>query len=116
MTPKRDEISVLVANPQAMARELLTGALNRYGKYDPVYCATTSQEVIEIVKSAVVNVALISVTLADGPLSGFGALRQIRECSPEVRSVVLLEVSERNLIVDAFRSGAKGVFALSQSG
>ena len=29
--------------------------------------------------------------LADGPLSGFGALRQIRESSPDVKSVILLD-------------------------
>lgn len=116
MTLRRDGISVLVANPQAMARELLMGALNRNKKYHPIHCATTPQEILDVVKSNAVNVALISATLADGPLSGFGALRQIRECSPEVRSVILLNAPERNLVVDAFRAGAKGVFSLSQSG
>lgn len=98
-----------------MARELLVAALNRNRQFHVVDGCTTAQEVLEAAKSADLNVALISATLADGPLSGFGALRQIRECSPHVKSVILLENREHNLIVDAFRAGARGVFCLSQS-
>ena len=118
MTSRRGDISisVLIANPQAMARELLMAALNRHAKFHVVHCATTAQEVLDVVKSSVVNVALISATLADGPHSGLGALRQIRDCSPQVRSVILLNTHERKLVVDSFRAGAKGIFSLSQSG
>ena len=61
------------------------------------------------------DVALITATLADGPLSGFGALRQIRESNPEVKTVILLNAPEHNLVVDAFRAGAKGVLVMSSS-
>jgi DNA-binding NarL/FixJ family response regulator len=63
-----------------------------------------------------VNVALISSTLADGPYSGLGALRKIRECSPRVRTVIVLNAHERKLVVAAFRAGASGIFSFSQSG
>lgn len=115
MPGKQRDISVLIATPHSMARELLIGALNRQGHFRVVDSATTSQEVLEAAKSADLDVALVSATLADGPLSGFGALRQIRECSPEVKSVILLESREHNLVVDAFRAGARGIFCLSQS-
>lgn len=115
MTSKRSNISVLVANPHSMARELLVGALNRHGNFEVVDSATTALEVLEGVKSANPNVVLITATLADGPLSGLGALRQIREYFQDVRSVILLDAPERNLVVDAFRAGARGVFFLSQS-
>ena len=65
--------------------------------------------------SAHVDVALISATLADGPLSGLGVLRQICESSPQVKSVILFYGTERHLVVDSFRAGAKGVFCLSES-
>ena len=66
-------------------------------------------------QSAHVDVALITATLADGPLSGFGVLRQICECAPRVKSVILFDSPERHVVVDSFRAGAKGVFCLSQS-
>jgi DNA-binding NarL/FixJ family response regulator len=62
-----------------------------------------------------VDVALIRATLADGPLSGIGVLRQMRECCPELKSIVLLDNPEPHLVVDAFRAGAKGVFCPAQS-
>jgi len=97
-----------------MTGELLSQALNRRCGFRVVASATTSQKVIQAVQSADVDVALISATLADGPLSGLGALRQLRECSPRVKSIVLLENPEPNLVVSAFRAGAKGVFCPSQ--
>ena len=98
-----------------MSRELLIEALKRQACFNVVDSVTTSQEAIKVACSSNVDVALISATLADGPLSGFGALRRIRECRPDVRSVILHDGREQNLVVDAFRAGARGVFSLSQS-
>jgi DNA-binding NarL/FixJ family response regulator len=115
MVGKRSKISVLFASQHAMTRELLMGALNRHNQFHVVAEAASSHEVVKAVKSAGVNVALIAVNLVDGPLSGFGALRQIRESSPEVKSVILYYSPERHMVVDAFRAGARGVFCLSQA-
>ena len=91
------------------------GALKRHKHFHVFDSATTAQEAVEAVKSANPDVALISMTLSDGPLSGFGALRQIRELAPDVKSVLLFYTHERNLVVDAFRAGARGVFCISES-
>jgi len=115
VTPKRSSISVLIANPHSMARELLMGALKRHRHFNVVDSATTSHEVLDAVQKVGPNVALITATFADGPLSGFGALRQIRESCPDVKTVILLNAPERGLVVDAFRAGARGVFVLSSS-
>lgn len=115
MTEMRKDVSVLIATQQSMARELLMEALKRRSNFKIVASATTPREVLEAVKTEVVDVALIGATLSDGPLSGFGTLRQIRETSSDVKCVILLDSREHNLVVDAFRAGAKGVFCLSQS-
>src|ERR1039457_1642059 len=115
MVGKRSKISVLFASQHAMTRELLMGALNRRNQFHVVAEAASSQEVVKAGKSAGVNVALIVLNLDDGPLSGWGALRQIRESCPEVKSVILYYNPERHMVVDAFRAGARGVFCLSQA-
>jgi DNA-binding NarL/FixJ family response regulator len=115
MRCKQTKISVLVASPHAITRELLIGALNRHTSFQVVAGAATAQEALNVVRSTAVDVALIGASLAEGPLSGFGALRQIREFSPELKSVILFYSPERHLVVDAFRAGAKGVFCLSQA-
>ncbi len=91
------------------------GALNRHNYFHVVAGATTAQEVLEVVQSKDVHVALISATLADGPLSGLGVLRQIGEFAPKVKSVILFYSPERHLIVNAFRAGARGVSYLSEN-
>jgi DNA-binding NarL/FixJ family response regulator len=115
MRNKRDDIVVFVASPHSITRELLIGALNRHEGFRVVDGAATTQEALDVLQSTPVNVALIGASLADGPLSGFDALRQISELYPEVKSVILFYSHERHLIVDAFRGGARGVFCLSQA-
>jgi DNA-binding NarL/FixJ family response regulator len=117
MTSRRNDISisVLFASPHAMTREVMMKALNRHRHFQMVVGAATGQEVLKAVQSTKVDVALIGATLADGPLSGLGTLQQIRECSPEVKPVILFYGPERHLVVDAFRAGARGVFCLSQA-
>jgi DNA-binding NarL/FixJ family response regulator len=56
------------------------------------------------------DVLLISVRLADGLIAGFRALRMVRENSPATRCVLLLDEWTQDLVVDAFRGGASGVF------
>jgi DNA-binding NarL/FixJ family response regulator len=115
MTIIRKIVSVLIAHGNAMTGELLAGALNRQPHIRVTARANTSEEVLESIQSTALDVALISATLADGPLSGLGALRQMRECCPELKAVVLVESPDPSLIIDAFRAGAKGVFCPSRS-
>ena len=43
------------------------------------------------------------------------ALRQLREIRPNLRAIMLLDSPDPQLVVDAFRAGAKGVFCPSQN-
>jgi DNA-binding NarL/FixJ family response regulator len=115
MTSKQNAISVLFASPNAVTRELFIQGLNRHQRFRVVAGVTSAAEILDAVQSKDVDVALISATLADGPLSGVGVLRQLYEHSPKVKSVILFYTPERHLVVDAFRAGATGVFCLSQS-
>jgi DNA-binding NarL/FixJ family response regulator len=115
MEVEHSPISVLIASKTAMAGELIAAALNRQSRFRVVTSVITDREVLGAARSVDVDVALISATLADGPLSGFEALRHLRECSPDVKTVLLLDDPEPNLVIDAFRAGARGIFCPSQS-
>lgn len=115
MAAERNLISVLIASKTAMVGELFSGALNRQPRFRVVASVTTAQEVLEAAQSVPFDVALISTTLAEGPLSGFAALRHLRECAPDVKAILLLDNPEPNLVFDAFRAGVKGIFCPSQS-
>jgi len=115
MIAKGRVVSILIATADTMVGELLSGALNRRGSFRVVAQASTAQEVFDVAQSANLDIVLVSVTLADGPLSGLGVLREMHESYPEVKLIVLLNGLEGNLVVDAFRAGARGVFRPSQS-
>lgn len=60
------------------------------------------------------EVALVSEGLADGSLSGYRVLSDLRKTYPETRVIVLLRSDREDLLVDAFRAGAKGVFCRTE--
>jgi len=110
----QSRIRVLVATPRAMSGELLASAFKKHPKFELVARVATGAEALQIAQSLPVDVALIDHTLDDGPLSGIGTVRQLRECCPKVKSVILFSNPEPRLFIDGFRSGAKGVFCQAQ--
>jgi DNA-binding NarL/FixJ family response regulator len=116
MRSSQREISILTVCAHTMTCELYSQALNRRSGFHVVGRATSVSEALRIVQTTEVQVALISTSLQDGPSSGIQALQQIRECSPNVKSVMLFEQSEAHMVVTAFRAGAKGVFCSTQDG
>jgi DNA-binding NarL/FixJ family response regulator len=115
MNSNASDISLLLAYANAMSGELLAEALGRHPSFLVAGRAATVSEVLALVQSMPVDVALIGTSLQDGPLSGFAALRKLHECRPEIKSIMLTDNAEPSLVVDAFRAGAKGVFCPSQS-
>jgi two-component system, NarL family, nitrate/nitrite response regulator NarL len=103
-------IRVLIADETAMGCQLLKNALTRSRfKFEIVACATTCSEIAEYMSVTPVDVAIVSETLHGGKFEGFEALSEMRTSFPAVRVVMLLKSAPRDLVVDAFRGGAKGV-------
>jgi DNA-binding NarL/FixJ family response regulator len=61
------------------------------------------------------KVAVISSTLREGHLSGFTLLRWLSKANRDLNCVLLLDRDERDLVIEAFRSGAVGVCERGQS-
>jgi DNA-binding NarL/FixJ family response regulator len=60
------------------------------------------------------DVAIVSSTLQEGPLTGFTLLRRLVKENGGLRCVTLLDQANRDLVIEAFRSGALGVCERSQ--
>ena len=104
-------IRVLVANNSAIHSELLSEALGRYRRFTVVGSATSSSEVRTLVGQSMPDVLLISSSLDDKPAGGLDFLAEFRDAHPRVKTVVLLDSPKRDIIVEAFRLGARGVFS-----
>lgn len=112
---KSPRIRVLIADETSMGCQLLKNALTRFRfKFDVVACATTCSEVAECMSVTAVDIALVSETLHGGTFEGFQALSEMQTSFPTVRPIMLLKSAPRDLVVDAFRAGAKGVVCKSE--
>lgn len=111
----REVISVLIAHGSAMSGQLLAAALEGQSRFRVIARVSSLLDVVEIARTTDVDVALIAANLQDGNLSGFDALRQLRECRPEIRAVILLDKDDEHSVITAFRLGAKGIFCPIQS-
>jgi DNA-binding NarL/FixJ family response regulator len=57
------------------------------------------------------DVALISSNLDEQPGRGFELLRALHALRPTVPAIMLLESSRREIVLEAFQAGAKGIFS-----
>jgi len=60
------------------------------------------------------DVLLISENLDQSPGGGLEVLTEVRSQRPDLKAVVLLDSSAHENVVEAFRSGARGVFSRNQ--
>jgi len=104
----------LVADAVAMSCQLVVDALAATGRFDAA-AATKPEEVILALDRNHFDVMLIGTSFSADSFEGLRFVGEVRDIHPEVGIVVLLDTLERNLVVEAFRCGAHGVFARSDS-
>ena len=111
-----DSIDILIVEVNLITGELMRDALRRSSYSYSVTNVTSDWRIaLEHAESKAPDVALISVNLTDGPLAGLCLLRRLVALSPEIRCVMLSDHPTSDLVVDAFRQGARGVFSRNDS-
>ena len=111
-----ETIRVFVAESSRMASEMIEAALSRNRQRFEVHALSTgSSEVLREMEKSKPDVTILSSNLEDGNLTGFKALYQLREAGSTIPVVMLLDSDARDLVIDAFRGGAKGVFSRKDS-
>ncbi|MHB8754319.1 MAG: LuxR C-terminal-related transcriptional regulator [Candidatus Acidiferrales bacterium] len=110
------KVSILIADDSRMGCQLLEHALARSRfRFEVVGSAISRTEILASLRAKPVDVALINQNLHDGQSVGFELLNELRESFPQTRAVLLLKIASYELVVDAFRGGAKGVFCRTES-
>jgi DNA-binding NarL/FixJ family response regulator len=106
-------IRVFVAETSLIFSQLLAEAIARDSSIEVLGFASGSLEVVQIGHLSSLDVLLISARMEEDPNCGFSVLRELRGDRPGLRAVVLLDSSKPAAVVQAFRSGACGVFCRS---
>jgi DNA-binding NarL/FixJ family response regulator len=113
--PLQDRIRVFAADNTSMNTQLLVEALGREGQFHVTPPVAKDIEIPPTVKRERVHVAIISARQGNDTRAGFGLSREIRSSSPGTRVIMLLDSPERTQVIEAFRSGARGVFCRTDS-
>jgi DNA-binding NarL/FixJ family response regulator len=108
---KRTQTTILISEPNKMYCDLLKKAFYVVRtRFQVVACASTTAEILTGVEETRPHVAIVSGNLQDGPLTGIRLLPEIRRINSDTRTLVALEAPEPDLVIEAFRFGADGVF------
>jgi len=108
-------IRVFVADNSRIHTRLLAEALKRDHDLEVIIADADSDGLIAEVVGSDADVLVISSNLDEQPSRGFAVLHQLRSSCPRIRAVVLLDSSKEEMILDAFRAGAKGIFSRQDS-
>jgi two-component system nitrate/nitrite response regulator NarL len=114
-SPGSHPMGVLIGEETPMGCQLLSDTLKRSRlSLGSVKCASTSSQIIRLASENAIDVALISEDLQDGANKGLHVVGRLRAITPNIRSIVLVRSIRRELTLDAFRNGAKGVFCRTE--
>jgi DNA-binding NarL/FixJ family response regulator len=103
-------VRLVIADATRLGAEILEFALSHFRRqFEVVASVSNSSDLVRAVEEHHPDVALISSDLEDGRMAGLNATRRLLAQCPALSIVILLDTHERDVVVDAFRSGAKGV-------
>ena len=108
-------IRVLVADDTRIHTQLLADALRRSPEFDVLSSPSHSHDLIAFAKLHTIDVMVLSSTLDEQPMRGCDTLRELRAKNPALRAVMLLDSSRREVILGAFRAGARGILSRHES-
>jgi DNA-binding NarL/FixJ family response regulator len=103
-------IRLVLADNTSIHCQLLADAVSRDHRIEVVGSVSTERELLELTSKVVFDVTLIALQLDDIGSGRFDVVRELRYRSPDVRNIVLLDTSRREVVIDALRAGTRGIF------
>ena len=107
-------ISVLLADSKQLESQLLAGSL-RDGGFEVVCCRSEVPPILEFIEGGRVDVAVISCPAPYSGAPDLAMIRTLHAMHPQVPKVCLMDTESRQVAVQAFRSGARGLLFLGNS-
>jgi DNA-binding NarL/FixJ family response regulator len=108
------KIRVVVADSSRIHTNLLAEALERDAEFEVISFDSESRHLLPAVIALDADVLVVNANLDEQPSRGFGIVAEMRAKDPNVRSVVLLDSLNDEMVLNAFRAGAKGIFGKSE--
>ncbi len=109
------QISVLVADSNRMQAQLLISALRRRSEFHISTCPVDVPSIVHAVASTPASVVVLSLNHSVEVATQMATMRRVHLSYPAIAKVLLVESYDRDLVVNAFRSGARGIFCISDT-
>ena len=113
--PGSPVIGILVADSNQTQRQLLSSALRRRPEFDVGHCPLEGDAVLKELASSQFQVVIMNLAHPRDGWQDMTVVRRVHLVRPEVAQVLLLDSYDRDLVVNAFRSGARGIFCFAES-
>src|SRR2546426_8655905 len=107
-------IGVLVADSNQMQCQFLASALRRRVEFRVASCALEMDAILSAIVSSQVQVAIMNAGHPKDGRPEMTIVRRLHLAHPEVAKILLLDSYDRDVVVNAFRSGAKGLFCFAE--
>ncbi len=106
-------IAVLVADSNQMQCQLLVGALRRRPEFRVHSCGVEMNVILSAIAESPVDVILMNADHPKLASQDMANVRRLHLAHPQIAKVLVLSESSRDSVVNAFRSGVKGLFCFS---
>lgn len=107
---------IVIADSSQTNCDELGRALSRFPELRLEGYAITTAELLKLAADNHAHVAIVRETLNEGPHSGLAAVQKLARFHPTTRSLLLAEHLDRDDVVSAFQSGARGIMAYPPPG
>ncbi len=104
-----DRIRVLVSDTTRMGTQLILEVLRQDERFSVVGVLPASEAFGAAVSDFKPTIAIIGMTSRGDVRKGFDLLRYTQARYPKLQTVMLLDSSNREWVVEAFRAGARGI-------
>jgi two-component system, NarL family, nitrate/nitrite response regulator NarL len=108
-------MGVLLADSNRMQAQLLTSALRRHSEFHITHCQMDSSSILQAVSSKPPRIAVLSLNRSGNASETVMTLRRFHLADPDIPKILLVESSDRELVISAFRSGARGIFSIADA-
>jgi len=109
------DVKLFVGDASRMGCQLIAAALQRGPRLNVLGYAMDSDSVLSGLGACEADVAIISARLSNGSVAGFDVVRKIRASRPKINFIMMLDSTDRPLVVEAFRAGACGIISREES-
>jgi len=94
-----------------MQCQLLASALRRRAEFQVTSCNLDSDAILQSLAASQVGVAVLNTGQNVNHTHDLAIVRHLHLARPEIATILLLDAYDREVVVNAFRAGAKGLFA-----